>query len=139
MAKGKIDFKAAATKAVGNVAGGFAYTQFNKLAFMQKQANPKVKGLISALVGYIGIPMLADKLKLGNKGAQADLIAAAGEGMGLVGMFQLANAMKPGLVPSISGYEENPIGLITEEDEVSGYEDSPVDYASVATHNGVTM
>ncbi len=138
MAKGKIDFRAAATKMAGHAAGAAAYTQFNKLAFMTKQTNPKVKGLISALAGYIGVPLIAEKLKLSGKGAKADFISNIGEGMGMVGVMQMANSFvpptagKPALFPQISGYEENPVsglGLITEEDNmdgVSGYEENPI-------------
>ncbi len=104
---------------------------------MQKQTDPKIKGLITAAIGYIGIPMLVAKAKLGGKGAKADLMSHVGEGVGIVGVMQLANAFvppKPGgnaIFPTISGYEENPIsglGMITEEDDsdqyenVSGYE-----------------
>lgn len=127
MAK-KIDFKAAASKMAGHAAGGFVYTQLNKLKFMQQQTNPKVKGLLAAGIGYIVIPMLAEKLKLSGRGSKADLFQHVGEGVGIVGVMQLANSVKPGLVPAISGYEENPIGLLTEEDGygVSGYEENPI-------------
>ena len=147
----KIDFKAVATKAAGHAAGAAVYTQINKLAFMKKQTNPKVKGLISAALGYFVMPMLAQKAKLGGKGAKGDFIQHVGEGVGIVGIMQLANAFAPGnasnpsLFPTISGVEDEtyPVGLITEEDMVSGYENNPVsgmeDYQPSSNGTGVPI
>lgn len=73
MANSKIDFKGAATKMAGHAAGAAAYTQLNKLKFMQNQKDPKYKGLITAAIGYLVVPMLAQKMKLGGRGNKADL------------------------------------------------------------------
>lgn len=147
MAKGKIDFKGAAMKAAGHAAGAAAYTQINKLAFMTKLAQKAgpVKGLVTAALGYIAIPMLAEKLKLSGKGSKAEIISYVGEGVGMIGIMQAANAQFPpagsknGLFPAIAGYEDSPVGLITEEDEVSGYEESPVMGVEEYADNGVAM
>ena len=140
MAKGKIDFKMVATKMAGHATGAAVYTQINKLKFMKDQTNPQIKGFITAALGYIGIPMIAEKMKLGGKASKADFISHVGEGVGIVGVMQLANAFVPGtatrpaLFPQISGYEENPVsglGLITEEDNmegVAGYGDDNSDH-----------
>lgn len=123
-----IDFKAVATKAAGHAAGAALTTQVNKLGFVQKMSKPVYKGLFTAALGYIGVPILAKKLKLtGKKGG---LVEAAGEGMGLVGVMMSVNAVKPGILPTISGiegYEHNPLEGVGEliEDDVAGYENNP--------------
>lgn len=144
MKKG-IDFKAVATKAGGHAAGAAAFTQLNKLKFMKAFTPEKqgIKGLITAAIGYIGVPMIADKMGLAKKG-KTDLVNAVGEGLGMVGVMIAANAFvkapagQPALFPTISGvagYEQSPIeGLgIAYEDEqyeddgMAGYEQSPIE------------
>ena len=137
----KIDFKGAVSKMAAHAAGAAGYTQLNKMKFMTSLAakGGPMKGIVTALIGYIGVPMIADKLKLGGAGKKGDFIKNVGEGMGIIGVMQAANALAPGsagkpaLFPQISGYEENPVsglGMITEEDDpdtyVSGYEQNPV-------------
>lgn len=150
MANTKIDFKAAAMKAAGHAAGAAAYTQLNKLQFMQNQTNPKIKGLITAAVGYIGIPMLAAKAKLGGKGSKADFLTHVGEGMAIVGVMQLANSFvpatagKPALFPQITGVGDDVagLGLISQEEEpeeISGYENNPMRIGDMAEDNNVVV
>ncbi len=144
MKKG-IDFKAAATKMAGHAAGAAAYTQLSHLQFMKNIGKDKttglvtgpMKGLVTALIGYIAVPMIAEKMKLSGKGGKADFVQHVGEGIGMVGIMQAANAQFPGktpetgLFPQIAGYEENPIsglGMITEEDDSDQYQQSVSGY-----------
>ena len=150
-----IDFKAAALKAAGHAAGAAGYTQLNKLAFMKKlgadPAKAGTKGLLTAAIGYLAIPLIASKLKVAGKGAKGAFIEHVGEGIGIIGIMQTANAFikpkngAPALFPAISGYEELPynnsgMGMITEDTmgdvgdlgdlgdvgEVGGYEEGPL-------------
>ncbi|MCC6258070.1 MAG: hypothetical protein IT254_07100 [Chitinophagaceae bacterium] len=121
-----INFSQVAQKAAGHAIGAAAFTQLNKVKFMQDMGNdPKkqvTKGLIVAAAGYIVGPMLGKQFKLtgGKKGL---LIESAFEGMGMIGTMIAANALmpakdgKPSFFPTISGYEESPI---------NGYELSPL-------------
>ena len=143
----KIDFKAAVSKMAAHAAGAAAYTQLNKLAFMKNIGLDKatgktkgpIKGLVTALIGYVAIPMIADKLKIGGSGKKGDMIKNVGEGIGIIGVMQAGYALvppkdstTPGLFPNISGIEDvygvEGLGMITEEDDsdVSGYESSPI-------------
>ncbi len=144
----KIDFKAAATKMAGHAAGAAAYTQLNKLKFMQSLSkDPKtglvldkptpIKGLVTALIGYIAVPMIAEKMKIAGRGKKGEFIQHIGEGMGMIGVMQAANALAPGttakpaLFPMISGVDDDNsvqgLGMISEEDDgVSGYETNPM-------------
>src|ERR1700680_260556 len=109
-----IDFKAVLTKAAGNAAGAAAFTQLNKLSFIKNQTNAKLKGAIIAGIGYVAIPMLLAKAKIGSKG-KADFASHFGDGVGILGTMILGNALLPGtatnpsLFPAITGYEESPV------------------------------
>jgi hypothetical protein len=71
----------------------------------------------------------------GGVPGKGGMVSAAFDGLGIVGIMQAANAQfpgkpgTPGLFPTISGYEENPImGLgeeIMEEESIEGYEENP--------------
>lgn len=129
MLKG-IDFKAVATKAAGHTAGAVAASKLAKLSFMQKLTNPVARGLVTAAIGYIGVPLVAKKLKLtGKKGG---LVEAVGEGLGMVGILQAGNSKMPNLIPAVSGvdgYEDSPImglGEMSVDQEISGYEQNPI-------------
>ena len=138
-----INFKAVLTKAGGHAAGAVAFTQLNKLKFMQNFTAEKqgVKGLVTAAIGYLAVPMIAKKVGFAGKGSKGEFAESVGEGLGLVGIMIAANAMikpapgKTALFPTISGvdgvdgYEESPIeglGVIYEDvnEEIAGYEES---------------
>lgn len=143
MLKG-INFKEVALKAAGHTGGAIVAGKLSKVKFianLSKDAagveDPKkaaLKGAVIAAIGYIGIPMVAKKLKMAGK--KNNLVEALGEGCGMIGMLQVANSFdkddKWG-VPNISGlegYEQNPItglGELYEEEEsfVNGYESNP--------------
>lgn len=139
-----IDFKKIVTKVGGHAAGAAAFTQLNKLKFMKDFTPEKqgVKGLVTAAIGYLAVPMIAKKMGLAGKGSKGEFVEAVGEGLGLVGVMIAANALikpkagQPALFPTISGvdgYEESPIqglGVIYEDDNmagVDGYEESPIE------------
>lgn len=125
-----IDFKALATKAGGHAAGAALAGKLNSVSFINKIANPTTQGLVKALIGYVGIPLVAKKLKL-SAGNKADLFQAVGEGVGVIGLLQAGNSKFPTIIPKVSGidgYEENPIeglGEMYMDDEVAGYETDP--------------
>jgi hypothetical protein len=135
-----IDFKAVAAKVAGHAAGAAAFTQLNKAKFMRSYDAPEkqaAKGLVAAAIGYLAVPMIAKKTGLAGKGAKGAFAESVGEGLGIVGLMLLGNAVikpaagKPALFPVISGvdgYEENPIeGLGEMYDDVSGYEQDPIE------------
>lgn len=113
-----IDFSAVGMKAAGHAAGGLLIRQVNKLGFI-KNAKPQSKGLITALIGYVAMPMLVDKLGLAKK--KGDTVAAiaghAGDIVGALGMFQAVNAVNAGIMPTVSG--------INGVDGIAGYERNP--------------
>lgn len=121
-----IDFKAVAMKAAGHAGGVAVYSSLNNLPFMKKQ-KPLNKGLIAAAIGYLAVPIIASKLKLGGK--KGGIIEHVGEGIGIVGLMQIANANEntAKFVPKIAGTDDdiNGLGLIT-EDDVSGINDEVI-------------
>src|ERR1700761_8523725 len=80
-----VDFKGVAIKMAGHAAGAAAFTQLNKLKFMQNFTPEKqgIKGLITAAIGYLGVPFIAEKAGLTGKG-KGEFINNVGEGIGLV-------------------------------------------------------
>ncbi len=143
MLKG-INFKEVAMKAAGHTAGAVVAGKLSKVKFIAKLSqdatgaeDPKkqaVKGAAIAAIGYIGLPLITKKLKLGGK--KNALIESIGEGCGIVGMLQVAksfDAKGSFGVPTVSGlggYEDNPITglgeLMEDEDAVTGYESNPM-------------
>jgi hypothetical protein len=113
-----VDFGAIAIKGAGHAAGGLAIRQINRIPFI-KNAKPAAKGLITALIGYVGAPIIIEKLGLAKK--KGDVIAAfaghAGDAIGFVGICQAINAVNPGIMPTITG--------IGEPGGVAGYERTP--------------
>lgn len=132
-----INFKEIAMKAAGHTAGAAVAGKLNNVAFIKKIANPATQGIVKALIGYVGIPLIAKKMKLSG-GKKGDLLESIGEGVGMIGIMQAANSKFPSVFPTISGtddeggvygYEQNPIeglGIPYEDDNVSGYENDPV-------------
>jgi hypothetical protein len=136
-----IDFKAIATKVAGHAGGAFAFTQLNKAKFMRAYDAPEkqaVKGAIAAAIGYVVAPILAKKMGLAGKGTKGALVESVGEGLGIVGVMLMGNALikpqaGPALFPVISGvddteYDENQMAGIGEyygNNGMSGYEQDP--------------
>lgn len=129
----KIDIKSTVTKAAGHATGLALVTQVNRIPFIQKQDKPKMKGAIVAALGYLAVPMVAAAMGL-KGGKKGDFANHVGEGMGIFGLAQIANAVAPNIFPKVSGvagYEEDAVlglGIATdeEEEEVSGYEEGAV-------------
>lgn len=111
----------------GEAAGLLALGQLNKVKQITN-AKPAVKGLIYKAIGVFGQHLVTGgKVKKGN-----DLVDGAANALSVAGTSQIINAVKPGLVPAIGGYEQYPIsgpGYMINDgdenpDEISGNFDS---------------
>ncbi|MEO5892265.1 MAG: hypothetical protein ABIQ31_18605 [Ferruginibacter sp.] len=127
----KLDFKKIGMVTAGNAAGLVAVHQVNQLKFLNNPAKPMkpvLKGLITLLLGRIGVPYIAGMTGLaGKKGG--DFVEGVGQAMSTYGTAQiLANTPATAkMVPAIAGYEDNiyGMGLIADDDQsVDGYEDA---------------
>ena len=123
-----IDIKGIAIKASGHATGAFLTTQINKIGFVQKIQKPVMKGLLTTAIGYLAVPFLSEKVFGKKKDTMSELMGAAGDGIGIVGIMQTVNAINPTLMPKVSGYEDSPYelsgtGMVIEEDGMSGTEE----------------
>lgn len=127
-----IDFGAIAMNTVGMAVGLAAATQANRIPFVAKMENPKIKGTVLFLMGKVGVPVLAKMAGITGK-KSSEVVKGTGDGMAAVGLSQLGNAVAPNIFPKISGvegidgYETSPyrgLGLVTDEDEVTGIGDA---------------
>jgi hypothetical protein len=116
----KIDFKKILMHTGGEAAGLLAVTGLNKINKVAT-AKPIIKGLIYKAVGVVGTQILSGgKVKKGN-----ELIEGAERALSVAGTSQIINAIKPGLVPAVGGYEDYPINGVGYEVEetVDGFDD----------------
>jgi hypothetical protein len=129
-----INFGEIAMSAAGNAAGLAVVTQLNRVPFIAKQTNPKIKGLITLLAGKVVLPMLAKSAGFAGK-KTGGLVAGASEAMAVYGIAQIGNDVAPNIFPKVSGidgYEDNPLrnmagmGLVTNEDGMNGVDEDQV-------------